>query len=538
MAVPYLCTVHYGTNLPERITDAWIRNVNSWPMDGLWLETQSAYLGGPVRPASDYGSLIEYLRTNCRKDIWPAVYINPMVQFEAEKGHEQLRESTFPVFSRIRGWALDDEFGRRAAVLDMWRQQLRIARQLGSPGVAWDLEMYNNYSIGTVAKLAAIRGETEGAVQGKLQRLGADIAGVVMAEYRSCVIWDLMSPNSRLNTVFLNNVAWEPEGATPQAVVELAILDELKAKGFQGSYIEGGEGSVGYVNGTVEKLRERLVAQQAGFAWLLQRYPFVRLGATIAPWIDVARRSTWMKEPSDIRNIEAFEPFFETLLANRDFSWLYIGAGIDLNDPVHVARLTAALTKAKQAALADRAEGRVLALSDSGPALPPANRLADFESRVPLTDFATDASSGRYELTGTREGNGWRGLSITPEALGQQGYRFALEATFPRSEGTTEEWPRLSFTPTVADWSSYAGVALELRNEESEEGYIGLSIASPKGEWYKRWPVPANASVLAVVPTATISHACDLRAVTRVAVVMYTPPHDWTWRLSDNALVR
>ena len=44
MTVPYWCTVHYGTNVPDRINDAWLQNVNSWPKDGLWLETEGAGL--------------------------------------------------------------------------------------------------------------------------------------------------------------------------------------------------------------------------------------------------------------------------------------------------------------------------------------------------------------------------------------------------------------------------------------------------------------------------------------------------------------
>lgn len=538
LPVPYLCTVHYGTDSPSRVNADWLKMVNGWPMDGLWLNTESAYNEGQAHQATEFDELVATLKAGCRKDIWPAVYLNPVIQYDPAHCHGGMETARLPVLSKIRGWDLDDEAARRSAMLDGWRQQLRLARVLGSPGVAWDMEAYNNYSF-TVSSLATVRNEDQPTICRKLEKLGEDIADVVMAEFADCVIWNLFSPNARTGTVYLNGVPWSPEADQPQALVEQGMLAELKARGFRGQYLDGGESSVGYVNASVDRLTSRLLSQQQGMAWLCRQYPFVKLGATIAPWIDVNKRSTWMTEPSTIRDIEAFQPFFRLMMANRDFSWLYIGAGIDVQSPEHLARLTPVLQAAKQEALADRKAGRVLQPIASGlPPLPPASHLADFHVRQPLTDFASEIGANRFTFAGVKAGNATRNPELTAEQADVGGASFVAKAVFPKSTAGVEEWPQIAFAPAVRDWHEYAGVALELFNAEDQEGYVGVSVQSSGGEWYKRWPVPPKTAILAVVPTDSLAAAADLRSISRVSLVMYTNPRDWTWRLSNLYLVR
>jgi hypothetical protein len=138
MPVPYLCTVHYaGKDSPGTVNDDWLAGANALPMDGLWLNFEPPYNEGPPVTLEQSAGVVAKLRDECRKDVWPVVYLNRITQFVPGRAHESTADRRYQVFQKIRGWDLDDDQGMRSALLEVWRQQLRVARALGA-GLAFD----------------------------------------------------------------------------------------------------------------------------------------------------------------------------------------------------------------------------------------------------------------------------------------------------------------------------------------------------------------------------------------------------------------
>ena len=79
-------------------------------------------------------------------------------------------------------------FSGRQAFESDWRNALRIANALDSPGIMFDCEWYTNGNISSIEKLARMRGKDEATTIAKCEMLGARLADIIEEAYPEAVI--------------------------------------------------------------------------------------------------------------------------------------------------------------------------------------------------------------------------------------------------------------------------------------------------------------------------------------------------------------
>ena len=74
------------------------------------------------------------------------------------------------IFNKIKGMDLWNETGALNDFFNIWKMSLKIAKELGSPGIFVDAEAYNNYKIYDIAYLSGLLGKSEIEVKQRLKR--------------------------------------------------------------------------------------------------------------------------------------------------------------------------------------------------------------------------------------------------------------------------------------------------------------------------------------------------------------------------------
>ncbi len=330
-AATYLMLVTFITPALGDLTAKHLRMLEASPFNGVAVKLASAYDASEVPGFEAFSSAVKLCRGR-RVDVWPWVFLNRMIGRHPE-GRFHSAAPAPEYFARINVMDLDNETGAREDFLKLWRLALRLARQIGAPGIVADFEAYNNYLAYNPVWVAESRGEPVERVIEKLRKLGADLADIVAEEY----------PGAMIVQLFFDPYVRPYKDADGQAYTRtcnyicLGMLDRAAEKDIDLVLVDGGETTVGYYNPSVARLREKIRrrAEQAGP--LLKKYSgrFV-LGGTIAPYADASKISGWLKraagaEPA-LKSAEDFVPLFRELFMAYKLVWVYV-AGTSATNP-------------------------------------------------------------------------------------------------------------------------------------------------------------------------------------------------------------
>src|SRR5579859_324819 len=143
------------------------------PYDGLAIAFHYNYDTAPVFSAGSMSAQLREWRLLTKKDLWPWVYFNRMLGAGEAATNERV---DVPYFHKIHGIDLDDTAGARADFLQIWKSNLRVAKDIKSPGIVFDPEFYNDHKAYDPSEMARETGKSPDQLVAQLQKLGADMA--------------------------------------------------------------------------------------------------------------------------------------------------------------------------------------------------------------------------------------------------------------------------------------------------------------------------------------------------------------------------
>jgi len=322
----YLNLITFYTGHLKDATPEKFAVINDTPYAGVAVALVGGYDAGPVPEYASYADQMAMLKQTCRYHIWPWVFSNRIVGRSDEGAtHQSVKGPGPEYFRKIKCLDLDDEAGALSDMLKTWRHAVRMAKELGSPGIVIDLEAYNNYRTYGVQYVARERGETMGQVARAAEAIGEALGKIVQEEYPECIVWSLFS---HLKPVGLAASDYEGSIYPVPGHMTLGFLRYCKENQVPAKYLCGGEVEVGYYNANVEALKKRIRARDAARAEILGRFPkHFFLAGTISPYHDYKILTDWIQRSAgddpELKTIEDFGPMFETLFDAYDWVWIY-----------------------------------------------------------------------------------------------------------------------------------------------------------------------------------------------------------------------
>jgi hypothetical protein len=137
------------------------------------------------------------------------------------------------------------------------------------------------------------------------------------------------------------------------------ILERAKEMKYHFKVVDGGEGTIWYTNLSLADLKQKIDTRAYKTAPYLEKYPSLRLGATIAPYEDIEKTCCWIKDwyeknkgKIEVKTIQDFIPLFNLLFTTNEYVWIYGSGGAGPNggyneyDPAVARTYDAAIKKA------------------------------------------------------------------------------------------------------------------------------------------------------------------------------------------------
>ncbi len=319
-----------------------VHQIEQTPFDGAASAIISAYSTEEIPEYSEYASTIDVIGQD-NLDIWPWVFINRLV------GGEK-RGKGGPFFSGIRGPDLDDQMGTRSDFLSTWRLALRLAREMGSPGIVADFEVYNNKDAYNPAWVAERRNEDLETVLASLRDLGREMAVITGEEYPAAKIWQLFFDPYR-------EKYRTPEGKGLTRTVNYVnpgFLEKILEDDMDVVVIDGGETAIGYYFESIGELEDKIAKQETMARPLMDRFKGAfQLGGTVAPYRDCGELNGWMRDYAGPdppwRMADDFVPIFERLFEAYRHVWIYAASSAKF-DPFEIEKVAPIYNALNQAA--------------------------------------------------------------------------------------------------------------------------------------------------------------------------------------------
>jgi hypothetical protein len=326
------------------------------PYDGLAVSFEDAYGTSPVLPPVLMQLQITNWKRATSKTIWPWVYLNRMIGANIEEGNPL---TTVPYFERFQGLDLDGRAGAQGDFLQIWRNDLQLAKATGVPGIVCDLEFYNNYKAYDLDELARMTSETQDQALGQLRQLGAKMAEIAAREYPGATLWFLFTGFTRPD---YKVIGVKPYYLAATYIVE-GLLDEIQRNHLPLHILSGGEVGLGYCHTSVDDLRDAIEKRAAVFAPLLRKYSgILELAGTMTLWSDRSAKKNWVANgacgASTAATVEDLIPYMEVLFRSYRYNWIYgsPNGGYFAFQPTSAPRFDAAITQAKIRAYAAAGE--------------------------------------------------------------------------------------------------------------------------------------------------------------------------------------
>ena len=291
------------------------------PYDGLAVSFEDAYGTSPVLPPVLMQLQITNWKRATSKTIWPWVYLNRMIGANIEEGNPL---TTVPYFERFQGLDLDGRAGAQGDFLQIWRNDLQLAKATGVPGIVCDLEFYNNYKAYDVAELARMTSKTQDEILSQLHRLGAKMAESAAREYPGATLWFLFTGFTRPAPKAIGGKQYD---LAATYIVE-GLLDEIQRDHLALHVLSGGEVGLGYCHASIDDLRQAIEKRASLFAPILKKYGgILELAGTMTLWSERAAKKNWVANgscgASSAATVEDLVPYIEVLFRSYRYNWIY-----------------------------------------------------------------------------------------------------------------------------------------------------------------------------------------------------------------------
>lgn len=328
--LPYLLLITFYSGEFNKFPINKIDIINKSPYQGVALPLADAYETKRY-DLGDFSPQIESFKKKFKKHIWPWVFFNRFVGFEEGKlSHSTLANKE--EFRKIAGMDLFNESGALAEFFHVWKMALKIAKELGAPGIVVDYEPYNNYEVPNLDYLSQKLRRPREEVKDRLKAIGAELLDIADSENPQAVIWFLATDLGKTRP----NIWGEREYRCTETYLVHGMLVRAKEKHSHIKIVSGGQSSLGYCFLSLEDLEQKMAKREKDFAPIIKEYPNLFLGGTLAPWPSSDLKKGWMLRDncgkSNLTNITDFQPLVAKLLENYRYVWIY-AAGAAGYDP-------------------------------------------------------------------------------------------------------------------------------------------------------------------------------------------------------------
>lgn len=300
----------------DQITKYEVSVLNNSPYNGFAVQPVGAY-DTFLPKYEDFLDKVKLIKENINqgKSIWPWVFFNRIIGCSGKKQCE------VEYFKKIKGMDIYDETGALGHFLEIFKLSLRLAKETGAPGIIFDHEAYNYARAYSISYLSKTLNKSPEEIKQKLKEIGYKIADYIHEIYPEAILLSLVYK------------PYHPRRQDSPGYVIDGILERAKEKKYEFKVVDGGEGSIGPTNFSVDDLRDKIIKRATYFNPYLQSYPNLYLGGTIAPYEDIEKttglRKEWYSRNRDkikVRTLEDFIPLFRLLFLTNEYIWIY-GAG-------------------------------------------------------------------------------------------------------------------------------------------------------------------------------------------------------------------
>ncbi|MEW6359617.1 MAG: hypothetical protein AB1696_24990 [Planctomycetota bacterium] len=503
---PYLMSVSFSVPRLEKWTAETVDQFHASPYDGVAVKIPDAYARTPAPKLEDLSPAVQLIKSKAKpgRHVWPWIFLTRIIAPNPEKSHQSASKKKVDV--GFKGMDLDGLGGALEEYCNVWRLALRLAREFGAPGIVFDPEAYNDYSVDSLRYLSQTSGKPVDEVERLLRAIGTRMADIAAEEFPDAIIWSLFT-----------QFQVDPDLCTMPTILFDAMLMRAREKNIPLVLVDGGE-TVGYAFINLDNLDRHHKLRALQVAPLMEKYGGrLVMGCTISPWADAKERTGWMAEwpscvNSTFKTIADFEPVFVTLMRRYRHFWIYAAsaAPYDPLKPESASRYNPTLLKA-------RAEAKRL-----GP-LPPYEvpKLSDLANAQPFTkDLAEDAA--KWSVGG--------GPEASPSALPPEdgpGVRFMVNVdTNRRGE---EKYPAgwlflnrdlgdaIRGEGQPADLGEAVGLRFQIRFRQEGKIRVGLrEKAGATTHWVSVFPKKAGEWKDVAIPIELFALE-DRRGVTRIS---------------------
>ncbi len=325
------------TPTPDRLGDRYLMLVNTAmstqldaaklaqfdrsPYDGLAVSFSDAYDTSAPPLLAPMQAQVASWKKSTGKQVWPWVYLNRMIGADETAANTLIQ---VPYFRKFQGLDLEGKAGAQNDFLENWRNALRLAREMGVPGIVCDLEFYNNYKAYDLAELGRMTSMPQADVLRALREIGARMADIAAAEYPGATLWFLFTGFTRADYRVIDG---KPYYLAATYIAE-GLFDRIQQHHLAIRVLAGGEVGLGYCHASVGDLREAIEKRANVFAPLLQKYKgILELAGTMTLWSDRAAKKNWVAQgacgSSSAATVEDLVPYMEVLFRSYRYNWIY-----------------------------------------------------------------------------------------------------------------------------------------------------------------------------------------------------------------------
>jgi hypothetical protein len=328
-ALPYLLLVTFSSGQLHEFDASKIRAINESPYDGVAVQIRSAYdTNNP--DLHDLDTSQARLKKECKKHIWPWVFLNRVMGSEDTQTSPTYDKKK--AFQNIKGMALYDEHGALTDFYQTWTVSLNFAKRMGSPGILFDVEAYNNYKNYQLWYLAKQFEKDPSQIKERLRQIGSELADIADKQFPTAIIWftftGLGQPRVSLNPIS------DPEFRTVTYIVQ-GMLDRAKEKKMKLKFVSGGMLDLGYCYQSLEDLQAAVKRRSENFLKLLMKYPNLSVAGTIAPWNQKVETEGYFSKgkcaEASMQDINDFKPLIKSLMESYQYVWIYAAGALKYN---------------------------------------------------------------------------------------------------------------------------------------------------------------------------------------------------------------